>query len=139
MFYLLEDNRIIETEKEYEVEYIKDSYFNSQNEYKFVYVKDFHYQGFQVLRNATTEETIGFIKNQSENVFDLVECYQDLIETEEGQFYKPLKLQIDSFVVKYDCRVLFNGIKTIYKPDDKGNYIKVWEREKEDETCNGTD
>lgn len=109
MFYLLEDNTIIDGEK--------------------LSVRVNEYQGKQFLaRDSKNRYVLGKIKDKSNNIFNLVKCCQDLIETEEGQFYKPLKLQIDSFVVKYDCCVLFNGIKAIYKPDDKGNYIKVWKR-----------
>lgn len=122
MFYLLEDNRIIETTKEYEVEYIKDPYFNSKNEYQFVYVKDLYYQGLQVLRNATTEETIGFIKKQSENVFDLVEK-TDLIKLKFGDAFNILEVNHINGGVKG-----MRGILAIYKPNSHGDYIKVWEK-----------
>lgn len=118
MFYLLENNRIIDSQIPYR--YAKWLPFWGTKD-GCLFAKDREGKLYHVIANNK-------IINQSENVFDLVNCCQDLIETEEGQFYKPLKLQIDSFVVKYDCCVLFNGIKAIYKPDGKGNYIKVWER-----------
>lgn len=117
MFYLLEDNRIIDSKKIKVFEHCEKTYENT---------------GFKWLhRDNKNKYCIGKIKDKSNNIFNLVKCCQDLIETKEGQFYKPLKLQIDSFIVKYDCCVLFNGIKAIYKPDVKGNYIKVWERKEE--------
>lgn len=126
MFYLLEDNRIIDSQIPYAHAKSLPFYEDKTGHLR---VKDRIGKSYQVFKYDK-------IINRSENVFDLVICCQDLIETEEGQFYKPLKLQIDSFVVKYDCCVLFNGIKAIYKPDGKGNYIKVWERKDENEKNN---
>lgn len=120
MFYLLENNRIIDTNKA--LHNVDEIIIEENENEKYLYLVGWLGKHF-----------CGKIKDKSNNIFNLVKCCQDLIETEEGQFYKPLKLQIDSFVVKYDCCVLFKGIKAIYKPDGKGNYIKVWEREEEDE------
>lgn len=120
MFYLLESKRIVETKKEYEVEYIKDFYFNNKSEYEFVYVKDLHYQGMQVLRNSTTEENIGFIKKQSENVFDLIEK-DDLIKISFGGNFSILEVKN----VKGEVSRM-RGIVAIYKPILTGDYIKVW-------------
>lgn len=136
MFYLLEDNRIIETEKEYEVEYIKDPYFNSQNEYKFVYVKDLHYQGLQVLRNATTEENIGFIKKQSENVFDLIEKGDLITEkriwcNEEVYVIANVWSKEDKLIHCFHSTLFDDDVYAIYKLNSHGDYIKVWEKKEE--------
>ena len=64
----------------------------------------------------------GIVEKQSENVYDLIE-QNDLIKIK----------MIDTFSILEVCRI--NGgvsgmkhITAIYKPDEKGNYIKVWEK-----------
>lgn len=99
MFYLLENNRIIDS----------DEYFK----YAYAY------------KNGITYYNIA-IKKQSENVFDLIEN-GDLIKIK----------MCDTFNILEVCRINggVNGMKhiiAIYKPDSKGNFIKVWEV-KEDE------
>lgn len=116
MFYLLEDNTIIDSENIRKDLAFDMDVFIENNEVMFINN-----------RNHSIIDIVG-IKNKSNNIFNLVECCQDLIETKDGQFYKPLKLQIDSFVVKYDCCVMFNDIVAIYKPNSNGDYIKVWEK-----------
>lgn len=66
----------------------------------------------------------GIVENQSENVYDLINWNEDLIKVNDNI---------------YECRVLPNWrltilsennylVDAIYKPDEKGNYIKVWEK-----------
>lgn len=72
----------------------------------------------------------GKILFKSDCIFDIVEIDGEtdhLIETKEGQFYKPIKKQNDSFVVKYDVCVRFSNIKALYMKDKNGNYIKYWD------------
>ena len=67
---------------------------------------------------------------KSDCVFDVVEVCGEkghLIETKEGQFYKPIKKQNDSFVVNYDVCVRFSNIKALYMKDYYGNYLKYWD------------
>lgn len=100
MFYLLKDNRIIDSQKE------------------DVYAKE--YQGHKWLfKNNEHKTCLGLIKSQSENVFDLINKKEDLVKI-DGQI-------VMAKTINGDLRNL-SGISAIYKPDDKGNYIKVWER-----------
>lgn len=73
-----------------------------------------------IIINELPLQTV-IIKKQSENVFDLIE-QEDLIKIKMG----------DTFSILEVCRI--NGgvsgmkhIYAIYKPDSKGNFIKVWE------------
>jgi hypothetical protein len=122
MFYLLENNRIIEDTKG-----------------KYCVRTQPTTNGKNVLcSNGKNKYRVSVIKNQSENVFDLIEM-GDLL-------YMPFDCngtvvhRFDMFkCYKYNafhCSIHIvheRGIFAIYKPDDKGNYIKVWEREEEDE------
>lgn len=108
MYYLLEDNRIIDSENE-------DVYVNE-------------YQGHKWLHKNNEHKTcLGFIKNQSENVYDLIDWEKDLVRVDDAihhckYFHRDLREE-------YIENKWFNAI---YKPDEEGNYIKVWEV-KEDE------
>ncbi|MBR6515882.1 MAG: hypothetical protein IKT40_03385 [Bacilli bacterium] len=115
MFYLLEDNRIIDSEnlpKNVKIEKIaKDDKDNAF----FIQIQ---YLDFLKTRK------IGYIKKQSENVYDLIDWNEDLIKVNDNI---------------YECRVLPNWrltillennylVDAIYKPDANGNYIKAWEK-----------
>ena len=120
MFYLLENyNRIIETNSaEWYCGRLK-VILNEEEQYKYSNhiswnLKDGYYKYFTVLK-------------QSNNVLDLIDWEQDLVKHSANDLI-------------WHCVILYqaNDISTIdvtaiYKPDDKGNYIKVWEREEEDE------
>lgn len=95
---------------------------------------------YEVYKNTKTGLTSSFCRGKilfkSDCVFDIVEIdgeTEHLIETKEGQFYKPIKKQNDSFVVKYDVCVRFSNIKALYMKDNKGNYIKYWDISLEEE------
>lgn len=124
MFYLLENNRIIDSNmlftKNIPLWEVKDNLLFAKSKNGKL-IKPYKY-------NA--------IKNQSENVFDLIE--------EGDLLYMPFDCngmvvhRFDMFkCYKYNafhCSIHIvheKGIFAIYKPDDKGNYIKVWEREEE--------
>ena len=131
MFYLLENNRIIDSNtlftKNIPLWEVKDNLLFAKSKNGKL-IKPYKY-------NA--------IKNQSENVLDLIE-EGDLVKLD-----KTLNQVIT--ILKEDKRTIFeigdnkwfsfkelnnylnNNRLAIYKPDDKGNYIKVWEREKENE------
>ena len=110
MYYLLEDNIIIDSEK--------------------LSVKVIEYQGKQYLsRDSKNIYSLGTIKKQSENVYDLIEV-GDLVGS-DFDISRVVGLQSDSVVVKHDCCIYFENITTIYKPDAKGNYIKAWEKKDE--------
>ena len=70
-------------------------------------------------------KSLGEIKKQSENVYDLIE-QNDLIKIK----------MIDTFSILEVCSINggVNGMKhiiAIYKPNKKGDYIKVWEKKDE--------
>ena len=129
MYYLLEDNRIIDSEnlpKNWEIFSIS---------FDRMYVKIFE----DIIITQTFD-----IKKQSENVFDLIE-EGDLIRCDrcDGIFevsdidlfdeYDKEIYDCDKSFISYPANAqhLENEISAIYKPDEKGNYIKVWEK-KED-------
>ena len=119
MFYLLENNKIIEKNStEWYCGRLK-VILNEEEQYKYSNhiswnLKDGYYKYFT-------------IKKQSNNVLDLIDWEQDLVKHSANDLI-------------WHCVILYQtsdisaiDVTTIYKPDDKGNYIKVWEREEEDD------
>lgn len=107
MYYLLENNRIIDNnnfEKE-KMRYIKFP------------TKDKPYNRGSYLVHEDIEYIQ--IKNQSENVYDFIDKSLDLVKF-DGQIMMAKHINGD---IRKMC-----GISAIYKPDAKGNYIKVWEK-----------
>ena len=119
MFYLLEDNRIIDSsnlEKE-KMKYIKFP------------TKDKPYnQGSYLLH-----EDIQYIKikKQSENVCDLIEV-GDLVAQKKIFGYKEIYNvslvcgKDDKLIKCFYCTMFEDKVVAIYKPNSKGDYIKVW-------------
>lgn len=115
MYYLLEDNRIIDENNMY----LK----------KFRQLKD---SGDPDFVNADEKETLekffGKIKLQGENVFDLIE-FGDLVKVVWlyglSEFTNK---EYGTIYVNKDLKVSNENILAIYKPDKHGNYIKVWKR-----------
>ena len=77
---------------------------------------------------------MGKIKKQSENVYDLIEV-GDLVKYEDDFLGATLLAEV---YMNYGKLSLFDetdiknlDILAIYKPDEKGNYIKVWEKKDE--------
>lgn len=102
MYYLTENNEIISDEQ---IKKIKGACLVSTTLYD---------DEFQV---------IGRIKKQSDNVFDLIDRENDLVKIE----------LLDGYFNIIGVKTL-NGnwkendrISAIYKPNEKGDYIKVWE------------
>ena len=132
MYYLLEDNRIIDSEQ-------KDYYFSVDSGLLYVKRKigtSFSEDGWRDLYEITTTP-LGKIKKQSENVYGLIE--------EGDLLFVPFywnNILISRFDVfkryEYSCFHCCNNsfrekqIYAIYKPNEKGDYIKMWEV-KEDE------
>lgn len=113
MFYLLENNKIIDSRISYTANFpyweIKDNclFAKSKND--------------KLVRPYNENK----IKKQSENVFDLLETgdlvkYQTMLM--EKFYFLMQEIKKDSFNAKD-----FYTILAIYKPDSEGNYIKVWE------------
>ena len=76
-----------------------------------------------------TFETIDFIKKQSDNVFDLIEV-GDLVKTGIGKIFDVRKPYIDEGLAIVPFNIIFLNeinIIAIYKPNSRGDYIKVWE------------
>lgn len=113
MFYLLENGKIIDSEKCI-VKIVQNEWLCNKYNY-----------------------CLGKIKKQSENVYDLIE-FGDLLFL---PFYcgDMLISRFDTFE-SYENNLFYCWIHTvrekeiyaIYKPDSEGNFIKVWEK-KEDE------
>ena len=109
MYYLLENNRIIDSEN-YKEPYILSKDVIRNREVLFLTsFKD------QVLVK-------GVIKKQSENVFDFIDKKKDLVKI-DGQIIMARTIQGD--IKNLSC------ISAIYKPNEKGDYIKVWEKKDE--------
>lgn len=114
MFYLLENNRIIDSNtlftKNIPLWEVKDNLLFAKSKNGKL-IKPYKY-------NA--------IKIQSENVFDLIEK-GDLVENFStiSQVFKIINSTIFTPLdIPFDVSLVIK----IYKPDGKGNYIKVWER-----------
>ena len=128
MFYLLENNRIIDSNmlftKNIPLWEVKDNLLFAKSKNGKL-IKPYKY-------NA--------IKNQSENVFELIEkgdlikcCKYDFDgKTNEYDIHNVDAIDEEGVIImSYTVAVRFKDIYAIFKPDDKGNYIKVWEREEE--------
>lgn len=123
MYYLLEDNSIVDSEnlpKNVKIERIaKDDKDNAF----FIQIQ---YLDFLKTRK------IGYIKKQSENVYDFIDWENDLVRV---AWSNGKNFIIDCNINKSDFSdgyYSLDWITAIYKPDEKGNYIKAWEV-KEDE------
>lgn len=71
------------------------------------------------------------IEKKSDNVFDLIEV-GDLVKTGIGKIFDVRKPYIDKGLAIIPFHILFLNkinITAIYKPNSKGDYIKVWECE----------
>lgn len=125
MFYLLEDNTIIDTKE-------------LLNRGIVVDIKESGNSKVLYFAGRWVERILGTIKNQSENVFDLIEV-GDLVRYFDN-IYEIKKFEIEREIVYMDTQ---NGIclpsvkrfmellTAIYKLDEEGNYIKVWEKKDE--------
>lgn len=112
MYYLLENNRIIDSEN------YKEPYILSKDVIR----------NREVLFLTSFKDQVsvrGTIKKQSENVFDLVEK-TDLIKLKFGDSFNILEVSHLNGGVKG-----MRGILAIYKPNSHGDYIKVWEKKEE--------
>lgn len=123
MYYLLEDNRIIYDE-EILNEFKKRGNFNNlktkinKNELQLIYINDKDI--------SCIVHRVGNIKKQSENVFDLVEK-GDLVNTIVDSIYQVVIIA-KNVVIAPQWAFDLAEVTAIYKPDSKGNYIKVWEK-----------
>lgn len=117
MYYLLEDNRIIDT----------NEVLNSGIQIKIKVSGD---SKVLYLIGWFGERFFGTIKKQSENVYDLIDWEKDIVAMDTfGEFliFNCKTTRSDFF----DGFYRFRWIKAIYKPDEKGNYIKAWEKKDE--------
>ena len=116
MFYLLKDNRIIDSEN-YKEPYILSKDVIRNREVLFLTsFKD------QVLVKGT-------IKKQSENVYDLIDLENDIVKykfREEDIISKAVDASLSYIIGSYPEDVI-----AIYKPNSRGDYIKVWEKKME--------
>lgn len=117
MFYLLYDNRIIDSN----VSYTKVLPFWEEKEGR-LFAKCKSGKSYQVFKYDK-------IKKQSENVFDLIE-EGDLVEN-FSTISQVIKIINNTVITSLDIPFDVSLIIKIYKPDEKGNYIKVWERKDE--------
>lgn len=127
MFYLLENNKIVDSNT--------GKLLNLHYEVKERYLERYlmRYDDSHFFRT----ENLGIIKKQSENVFDLIEN-GDLLKIKQpkeaslkydfGECNALEKHNYASYIKDY----FPNKILAIYKPNSNGDYIKVWEKEKND-------
>lgn len=119
MFYLLEDNRIIDSEKY--INSILNKGKNSEKNYEYLYE----------IRNGQSYY-YGKIKKQSEDVFDLIEKGDLITEkriwcNEEVYVIANVWSKEDKLIHCFHSTLFDDDVLAIYKPDANGNYIKVWE------------
>lgn len=87
------------------------------------------FEAYHILPDKEDIACLGKIKKQSENVIELIEvgdliigsCKEVLIVRENLYDDKEI-LGLDSLVIGYE------EITAIYKPNSRGDYIKVWEK-----------
>ncbi len=125
MFYLLENNRIIDSNNPpIHWKYLK-VIIDEDNKNICVFCKD------------TSEAEFYTIVDKKENIFDLTKC-GDLIKFQQTLTFNNIVLEqfvllnennIEHLLNTWQCS--YSDILAIYKPDEKGNYIKVWERKEE--------
>ena len=119
MFYLLENNRIIDSNtlftKNIPLWEVKDNLLFAKSKNGKL-IKPYKY-------NA--------IKNQSENVFDLIDWNNDLIRLTFKDGHRLIVYCDISKCEFNDGYYDVEWISAIYKLNEKGNYIKVWERKEE--------
>ncbi len=120
MFYLLEDNRIIEWNGDY---IIKDTPKNINGVYKM--------KKCIIFKSETIKD--GFVKKQSENVCDLIEV-GDLVAQKKIFGYEEIyNISLvcgkdDKLIKCFYCTMFEDNVFAIYKPNSHGDYIKVWEK-----------
>ena len=117
MFYLLENGEIIDSEE------LSNSGIHINIKENVMYLDSWLGTRFY-----------GTIKKQSENVYNLIDWEKDLVRitwSDGKNFIIDCNINKSEF---FDGYYRFEWITAIYKPDEKGNYIKVWEEtnEKED-------
>lgn len=136
MYYLLEDNRIIDSTNEKDISRLKWDYnCNFHNEKIYFYKPRNNYNckeacgkkgSFCIGCKDAFKAKFNKIKNQSENVFDLIEK-GDLVNTVFDLIYQVVIIAKNVVIAPqwaFDLAV----VTAIYKPDSEGNYIKVWEK-----------
>lgn len=153
MYYLLKNNRIIDTnDKTFKEKYTA---VNGITHYSIETPNETHHHyslGGGEYENNTYEFHSASIKKQSENVFDLIEV-GDLVMVDRAKiypnFYTEPIIEISQVFYSdshhslcvyprgngYYCPIIEfgvqKGILTIYKPNSNGDYIKVWEKKEE--------
>lgn len=128
MYYLLEDNRIIDSRISYTTNF---PYWETKDNCLFAKSKN-----DKLVRPCNENK----IKKQSKNVFDLLEngdlikyqfinAYYELVSTIELVCKIDIVFKQKEYIGVLGKEVDKNKdtILAIYKPDAKGNYIKVWE------------
>ena len=137
MFYLLKNNRIIDTS---EISKNVDEIYVEKDDkgQKNLYIS--YYLG---LKN------LGVIKKKSKSVFNLIEVGDliigNMFDRKEDFVYMCKKIEKDKIIYNdgdYEDYFNYNPkewflwkeerfIRKIYKPNEKGDYIKVWEKKNE--------
>ena len=125
MYYLLENNRIIDSRISYTANF---PYWEIKGNCLFAKSKN-----DKLVRPYNENK----IKKQSENVFDLIEKGDLITEkriwcNEEIYVIANVWSKEDKLIHCFHSTLFDNDVYAIYKPDENGNYIKVWEK-KEDE------
>ena len=121
MYYLLEDNRIVDSEN------IRESIGLPNH----ISAKIDDVSKEVIIENTFAKLIINVlkIKKQSENVFDLIEK-GDLVNTIVDSIYQVVIIA-KNVVIAPQLAFDLAEVTAIYKPDSKGNYIKVWENKDE--------
>jgi len=129
MYYLLEDNRIIDSNNKEDIELLRRNRRIIENEKIVYYCGNFlknkqcmNCSHWNCIKCQYAKKDDDQIKNQSENVFDFIDKKKDLVKI-DGQI-------IMARTIQGDIKNL-SGISAIYKPNEKGDYIKVWEKKDE--------
>ena len=131
MYYLLEDNRIIDKNDKKNFDY---RIFNGKLQYlRGAYSSNKHKKTQYFYEDVR-------VKKQSENIYNLIEIGQDLVRVKGNShncnenIYRVVDICFLSKLIGFSVlgfalvKTEFDNILAIYKPNKKGDYIKVWEK-----------
>lgn len=143
MYYLLEDNRIIDSTNEKDISRLKWNYNCEVHNGKIYFYKPRNNYNCKEACGEKGSFCVGCkdafkakfnkIKKQSENVFDLIEKGDLITEkrvwcNEEVYVIANVCSKEDKLIHCFHFTLFEHNVFAIYKPDSEGNYIKVWEK-----------
>ncbi len=141
MYYLLTDNRIIDSNNKEDIELLRRNRRIIENEKIVYYSGNFlknkqcmNCSHWNCIKCQYAKKCDEEVKKQSENVFDLIEMGDCYLYQNKNMFRPDMVLINDKVMFSiFGSRAIKTPeyILAIYKPNEKGDYIKVWEKKDE--------